>query len=304
MEFGKLADVSKVDFTLPHHDPRNEEHWSPSDLIDDPHLYIGLPRWASKVWLGDLYPNKTRQADYLRHYAQTYNTIELNSTHYRIPKHEIVQRWRDMTPSSFRFCPKIPQSISHYHKLLASGQLSSFIDAIAQFEDKLGCSFVQLPHYFGPALMTNLVEFLNQWPESFPLAIEFRNESWFDHQLLIGEAYELLARKKVSCVITDVAGRRDVSHNSLPVPIAMLRFVANGLHETDYIRFQAWQKRIDEWRKSGLSELYFFVHQPEDDQTHTFGKFVIDQFQRQFGFSYEAELLEQEAKKGNQMSLF
>lgn len=302
MEFGKLADISQVNFKLAEEDPRNAETWTSSNT-DSPQMYVGLPRWASKEWIGQVYPKKTPQSQYLQHYALTYNTIELNSTHYRIPKHDIVRRWKEMTPPAFRFCPKIPQSISHYNKLLAPDQLSAFIDSIALFEDRLGCSFVQLPEYFGPHLWSNFEQFIAQWPTDFRLAVEFRHKDWFDEQLLIAPAYELLARRQMTCVITDVSGRRDVSHSSLPFPTAMLRFVANGLHPTDYDRFQLWISRIKAWQDQGLQELYFFVHQPEDIDTHTFGQHTIQQFQSQFPhFHIQQDSRSQD--NGEQMSLF
>jgi hypothetical protein len=42
---------------------------------------------------------------------------------------------------------------------------------------------------------------------------------------------------------------------------AMIRFVGNELHESDFSRLDAWMLRLKEWIEMGLSEVYFFHHQ-------------------------------------------
>jgi hypothetical protein len=65
-------------------------------------------------------------------------------------------------------------------------------------------------------------------------------------------------------VITDVSGRRDVSHASLATPTAFVRFVGEGGHETDEPRVAQWMERLQSWQALGLQAAYFFVHQPDD----------------------------------------
>ena len=53
-------------------------------------------------------------------------------------------------------------------------------------------------------------------------------------------------------------------HMRLTTPIAMVRFVGNGLHPTDYTRIDEWVERIVSWQKMGLREVYFFTHEPDN----------------------------------------
>ncbi len=301
MKFGKLPSIQDVDFSLP---PLNERSLArlggkPADTFQ---AFVGISRWASKEWLGHIYPTGTKQADYLKFYAKAFNTIELNSTHYRIPTPEQVIKWREQTGPEFRFCPKIPQVISHYRKLVnVEEELHAFLEAISHFEDKLGCSFVQLHESFSPALFSNLEDFFSNWSAEFPLAVEFRHPDWFDNQQLIPEILDLLESNGISTVITDVAGRRDVSHTSLSTATAMIRLVGNELHESDFDRSEAWLKRIKVWQENGLKNLYFFPHQPGDRMASDFGDYWIDRLNQNFGQEISGTT---GLSHGGQMALF
>lgn len=215
MKFGKLQDIREVDFSLPPQNPRSLELLGKKPA-ENFQAFIGLPRWSSKDWMHKLYPKGTKQADFLTYYSQSFNTIELNTTHYRIPTPEQVRKWRDMSDDSFVFCPKIPQIISHYRKLLnIEAELEQFCESIREFDSKYGCSFIQLHESFGPNLYRNLESFVSLWPEDLELCIEFRHPEWFEHRNLRPEALTLLENHRIGAVITDVSGRRDVSHSSL-----------------------------------------------------------------------------------------
>ncbi|MEL6653796.1 MAG: DUF72 domain-containing protein [Bacteroidota bacterium] len=286
MKFGKLTDpdaIAQVDFSIPPDDDHLLEVLG-GQASPNFRAYVGCPMWGNKGWLGKLYPKGTPQNQYLEHYSRSFNTIELNTTHYRVPRPEIIERWRDMTPIDFRFSPKIPQGISHYRKFLnAEEETKRFVDSISLFEERLGCSFVQLHPSFGPELMGNLERFLIAFPAGIPLAIEFRHADFFVDQQLIPEARAILEAHGAAPVITDVAGRRDVCQVSLTNKVAMIRFVGNALHATDYSRTDAWIERIAHWVSLGLEELYFFVHEPDDTYAPEMGEYVIKKLNERFG---------------------
>ncbi|MEM6766074.1 MAG: DUF72 domain-containing protein [Bacteroidota bacterium] len=301
MKFGKLADISQVDFSLPETDPRTMEVLGGAPSSSPVKVFTGCPKWASKEWVGVLFPPKTKQADYLQWYSQSFNTIELNTTHYRIPKIETVKKWKESAHHDFIFCPKLPQTISHYAKLLNQGQTTAFCEAIRHFEEKLGPTFVQMHPSFGPEQIGNLEIFLSAWPSDLPILFEFRHEGWFQDQLLIGSVYELLTQYGSGALITDVSGRRDVLHMSLTNRILMLRFVGNALHPTDFQRVDDWMKRIKAWVKEGLEEVYFFAHEPADLLASDLGKYAIQQFNATLGLSLSIPGV---PDTNSQMSLF
>ncbi|MEM9983797.1 MAG: DUF72 domain-containing protein [Bacteroidota bacterium] len=303
MKFGKLPDISQVNFELP---PLEDTQYLFNANEPDPsfRLYVGCPRWASKEWVGKIYPPKAKAADYLRYYAQSFNGIELNSTHYQIPSSERVAQWRSSVPPHFRFSPKVPQMISHHRKLKNVGtELEVFISAIRGFGKQLGQSFLQLHESFGPEFLPNLNEFLDLWPRDLSLAIEFRHPAWFQQHRLIPEAESLLSQRACTSLITDVSGRRDVLHQSLTSSTVMLRFVGNGLHPSDYTRADAWVERLIHWREKGIREVYFFAHEPGDALAVDLGTYVIQQFNQAMDLNLRLPGLPDQGA-GDQMSLF
>ena len=85
MEFGRVSEMelNNVDFSLP-----AEPAWNKKILRGKPakhaKVYLGCAKWGRTEWVGKIYPPKTKEKDFLRHYVNHYNAIELNATHYRI----------------------------------------------------------------------------------------------------------------------------------------------------------------------------------------------------------------------------
>jgi uncharacterized protein YecE (DUF72 family) len=201
----------------------------------------------------------------LDQYGLQFDTIELNTTYYRIPRPEQVVQWREAVPQSFRFCPKIPQHISHRTDLgLASGQISEFADSMVCFEEKLGPSFLQLSPSFGPERLGLLERFFRIFPvRAVPLAVEFRHPGWFG-TAAGDDVFALMADSGISTVITDVAGHREVLHQRLTSGTVLIRFVGNDLHPTDVQRLDEWTERLSQWFAMGLREAFVFLHEPDN----------------------------------------
>ncbi len=257
MDFGKLADISAVDFTMPPDPERTQKLLD--GLAGSGRLLLGATAWADRQFVGRLYPAGTKPSDYLKKYARQFDTVELNSTHYSIPTFDQLEKWKGKVPVNFRFCPKIPQSISHRRDLgLQSGLLQAYLDVIPTLEPVLGLQFMQISPRFGPELLPTLEQFFQLWPKQLPLAMEFRHPDWFTTD----EGWALLEHYNIGTVITDVSGRRDVLHMQLTAPFVMVRFVGNALHPTDFERLSDWVARVKSWVGQGM-QVYFMPHQPE-----------------------------------------
>ena len=302
MKFGKLLDISKVDFSLPSLDQRSLQVLHRVGEQASFEVYVGCPMWGNKAWVGKLYPKGTKAGDFLKHYSVAFNTIEMNTTHYRIPLPEQVLKWKMQAAEGFLFCPKIPQSISHASRIdQSNGPTKQFCDSIAIFEEHLGHSFLQLPEHFGPAKIGWLETFLRSFSNAIPLAIEFRHPGWFREGQLIREVRGLLEDTNTSTVITDVAGRRDVAHTSLTSSIAMVRFVGNGMVPSDFKRADEWIARMKAWKQEGLKRLYFFVHEPDDTFAPDMGSYIIEGLNKAFHLKLS---IPGAALPGEQMDLF
>jgi uncharacterized protein YecE (DUF72 family) len=74
----------------------------------NPNIRIGCSGWQYTHWRGDFYPAELPQARWLAYYAQRFDTVEINSTFYRLPEAETFARWADRAPRGFvylRFTP-------------------------------------------------------------------------------------------------------------------------------------------------------------------------------------------------------
>jgi uncharacterized protein YecE (DUF72 family) len=264
MDFGRLSDLRYVDFRLPPDHPDTAAVLAHGAASTPPELFVGCPIWTNKAWLGSYFPAGIREADYLHHYARQFNSLELNTTHYRIPDAPTVRKWRDAVPPGFRFCPKLPQSISHDRALYNADDLTlTFCRSIRELNDRLGWCFLQLPPTFGPENLSRLERYLLDFPAGVPLAVELRHPSWFSDAVAFAAVAALLEALNKNLVLTDVAGRRDVLHMRLTTPAAFIRFNGHGLVNSDYQRADAWAERIAHWLQQGLRTVYFFVHQKD-----------------------------------------
>lgn len=280
MDFGKLLSVDLVDFRLPEEPIQNAAVLASSPKSAKATLYLGPTGYNMKPWVGKWYPPGAREADFLKHYSAQFNTIEFNTTHYRMPDPSLVRRWKAMVPADFRFCPKIPQSISHARDLGLTGpEPALYCEGVAAFEENLGCSFMQLPPHFGPRDLPILARFLETVASKTPLAVEVRHPGFFQDPVESKALFELLKAFNSTAVITDVAGRRDVCHMHLTQARSLIRFVGNGLHPSDYTRVNAWAERLKNWFAQGLQEAYFFTHEPDNLLAPELTAFCVEAFQ-------------------------
>lgn len=302
MDFGKLPSISGVDFSLPADSPGNAQLLKRVGAPgSQSQVYVGAPVWSQKEWVGRIYPLGARANDYLKFYSQQFNTIELNTTHYRIPDEDTIKTWRSVSEPGFKFCPKFPQMISHEQMLQnAEAMTESFCKSVMGLGDRLGRSFLQLPPQFSPSHLPALRGFLETLPRGFQLAIEFRHPAWFSKGTLRSDTARLLEIYGAVALITDVAGRRDVLHMSLTAPAVMVRFVGNSLHPTDYSRIDSWMGRLKDWMAQGIREIYFFIHEPDNVQAPDLIRYFTQEINKRCGLSLKPWV---EMNQGSQMSL-
>lgn len=299
MDFGKLDDISNVDFTLPDTHRFTTHVLGNAAPLPDKEVYVGPPIWVNKEWVGKIYPSNAKDKDFLYHYARQFNTIELNVTHYQIPSASTIERWREAVPDGFRFCPKWPQSISHDAEL--SGVIlptDQFIEAALGLGAKLGTTFLQLGPSFDTSKAKLLEQFVKRLPASFPMAIEFRHPSWFQDMYAWQAMLGILHENHIGTVMSDVAGRRDVLHMSLTTPIVVLRFVGNELHPTDYARTDAWVLRLKAWFEQGLHRAYIFIHCGDNEFAPELTKYWVEQLNLQIGLSLASPDIRPQAIQG------
>ena len=160
-------------------------------------IYIGTSGWHYNDWTGSFYPTSVSGYQELTYHAKFFNTVENNSSFYRVASEPTYKTWVKMTPPNYKFSLKLNKQITHFNKLQLSDEVRERIDYILDttqvLERKTGALLIQLPASFRfdlERLDTFLAFFTKEVRArhfAFDLAIEFRNNYWF-----VDETYTLL----------------------------------------------------------------------------------------------------------------
>lgn len=258
MKFGQVDNPAAIDFTLPADHPDTSQVLAAHKNNKPFEVYVGCAKWNRQDLKG-FYPRGTK--DELAYYSTQFNSIELNATFYGAPDANQVNTWKNKTPEGFKFFPKLPNTVSHFRRLInVEEPVEGFCDAISHFEEKLGMVFLQMHDNFKPKDFDRVEKFVENFPKGIPLAMEVRNTDWFNDKDQAERLYSLLEKHNVANIIVDTAGRRDMLHMRLTSPVAFVRYVGAN-YESDYSRLDDWLEKVKQWREQGLQSLYFFVHQ-------------------------------------------
>jgi uncharacterized protein YecE (DUF72 family) len=144
-------------------------------------LRLGTIGWSYSFWKGNFYPDKTAPSGFLAYYASRFNSVEVDSTFYRIPSPQTILNWKKQVPDDFKFSLKFPQAITHLKKLKnAQRETGLFLERAELLGKKLGALLIQFPPEFAASHMQDLAVFLSALPKKFRYAVEVRNKSWLN----------------------------------------------------------------------------------------------------------------------------
>lgn len=288
MEFGRvdITELEKIDFSLPA-EPAFNKNILKGRPGKDPKVYIGCAKWGREEWIGKIYPPKTKEKDFLQHYVQHYNCIELNATHYKIYGESGIRKWAEKAKGKdFLFCPKMYQGLTHRGKLNGRHPLlNEFFRGIVAFENHLGPIFVQVSDTFSPRRKQELFDFLSSLPKGLQYFLEVRHPDWFAKEKERQDMVSFLHDNNIGAVITDTAGRRDCAHMHLTIPKTFIRYVGNSLHPTDEPRIDTWIKRMKYWLDHGLEELYFFMHMHDEATSPELTVYLVEKMNKECGLN-------------------
>lgn len=180
---------------------------SPSGLApDQPHapgFLVGTCAFTHESWRGTFYPPGLPQQRELEYYARFHNAVEVDASFYHVPTDAMVTRWLHVTPQSFAFALKAPQSLTHTAQLDLDNAAAGldwimFLRAAERFGDRLAAILVQLPPSLRADALPRLSRVLESVPPRICVAVEMRHPTWSTP-----EAAELLARFGAARVWTD-----------------------------------------------------------------------------------------------------
>ncbi len=239
--------------------------------------FLGCPSWSEPAWRGSLYPEGSSSANFLALYAGQFNAVEGNTTFYAEPSHVSVARWVQQMPGHFRFCAKLPRSISHAADLREQhDQAQAFRNLLAPLGVRVTPYWLQLPAGFGPQRLPELIGFIESWSAG-ELAVEVRHPAFFArgdeerrlNRLLHERGIERIcldSRALFSCTSRDVAVLHAQAKKPRlpPRPAAFsqapqLRFIGHPELPLNDPFMTPWLDKVAAWIEEGRTP-HVFLH--------------------------------------------
>jgi uncharacterized protein YecE (DUF72 family) len=157
---------------------------------------VGTSGWSYKHWKGVLYPEGEPQRRWFEIYADSFDTVEVNATFYRMMPESTFEGWRDKAPDGFVYAVKMWRMITHRKTLKdVEDMVADFLGRVAILGDRLGPILIQLPPSFHCDI-DRLARFLCLLSDGFRYALEFRHASW-----LAEPVYDLLRERRIALCI-------------------------------------------------------------------------------------------------------
>lgn len=143
-------------------------------------IYLGTSGFSYNDWVGNFYPKGMPRREWLSYYSREFNTLELNSTFYTLPKLSTLETMISKTGEGFLFSVKANQEMTHKRQgnrevfTAFRKMLEPFINA-----GKLGCVLAQFPYSFGFNRQNrDYLELFREWLIDLPIVVEFRHRNW------------------------------------------------------------------------------------------------------------------------------
>ncbi|AYL94576.1 DUF72 domain-containing protein [Mucilaginibacter celer] len=223
-------------------------------------FYLGTSNIVLPVPNKLAFPEAWRDKSRLSFYASLFNSLEVNSTFYKVPLGKTVARWSAEVPAGFRFTFKFWKEITHNKNLaFKPADVERFFEVINRC-DKKGCLLIQLPpgtrfESFGQ--LAALLAIIQQYNRESPwrIVVEFRHSSWYNQQ-----TYQLLQNNDVAIVMHDMKASAPPFIEST-ADFVYLRFHGpeagyRGNYADDVIAEYA--AYINEWRGEGKTVYAYF----------------------------------------------
>jgi uncharacterized protein YecE (DUF72 family) len=220
-------------------------------------LYSGTSGFAYPAWKPGFYPAKLPSKQFLKHYAERLNCVEINYTFRRLPSASTLASWVEATPAGFVFAVKANQRITHIMRLKNAGEATELflrmIDPLRTAR-RLGPILFQLPPHL-KCDVALLRDYLALLPPDMRYAFEFRHASW-----LTEPVYDELRQRNISLCVAE--------SERLEIPeVITADFVYYRLRKPDYTEadVDAFAARAGELQAAGKDLYLMFKHEETPD---------------------------------------
>jgi len=230
-------------------------------------ILVGTCGWSYPTgrgtWNGVFYPPaRPRGFDELAYYAARFETVEVNSTFYRMPEAPLVRGWLTRTPGTFTFAVKLYQKFTHPDLFLAhpgvaswdvgAADLDQFRAGIAPLAEsgRLVAVLIQFPPSFHANPDTRgYLDWLAGSLADYPLAVELRHRSWMEAG---ADTRAQLGAHRAAWVLTDQPRAAGLPASVAPDESGLL-----------YVRFHG-RNELAWWEHDQSEDRYDYLYSPDE----------------------------------------
>lgn len=244
--------------------------------MTETHSYrLGLPAWAFPGWKNQFFSDRPSR---LASYARVFNTVEGNTTFYRVPDERSVERWHDaVDQTDFEFCFKLPREVTHDPQPdLAI--LTTFLRAVAPLGRHVGPLLLQFPATVAPQDLAMFAPVFDAVAERHRFAIEVRHPAFFATPAALEPVLERYGAGRVvmdsrPLFLGDLSHPevQKARHEKPDVPVVdtvyhdvtMVRLILHPNFDSNAHYIEDWAERIAKRLAEG-TRVYMMIHCPNN----------------------------------------
>ncbi len=240
-------------------------------------INLGTSSWQFEEWRGVFFPAGLTRPNYLTYYAGHFNSVEVNTTFYGLPRPATLLNWIESVPPGFTFCLKFPRAITHEKRLEDCTQDTLvFLDVLRSLGPAAAPALLQFPpdftrQIYGRRLATYL-DWLAGEMSGLRIGVEVRAPD-----LMTPAFAAYLAERGLAYVLVDRVETIDafdfwwslVEQGKTP-PFALIRWIGddkdgpkgnNALVAPRDAQLDQWSVRLAQLQQTGL-DIYGYMHNP------------------------------------------
>lgn len=239
-------------------------------------ILVGTSGWSYEDWIGKFYPESLPSNKFLAYYSRYFKTVEINFSYYSMPNRYVLSAIAKNVPSDFVFTIKLHSSFTHQKEVerpycdVPYKERDEFLLAVEVLRNKgmLDTLLAQFPQSFGFSSqhLEYVIKLKNAF-EGYNVAIEFRNENWYNDVV-----YEIFRKEGIIWVSVDEPDIRGLPPRDFIVTsrIGYIRFHsrdASKWYKGDKLRYDYFYStgELEEWVKKirenpDFDKLYVFFN--------------------------------------------
>jgi len=205
------------------------------------------------------FPEAFKDKSRLNYYASIFNTVEINSSFYKVPLPSTFEKWSNDVSLGFKFSTKLWKNITHVKELnYEARDIDRFLSAAEKAGNTRGPLLLQFPGKIGIDYyhkVENILEQINAFDQKWPMAVEFRNTDWY-----VNETMELLDEYHASLVLHDIPKSRNAQLNKKAKMVYMRFHGIAGDYRGSYdaTELKKYAALIRQWAGKGKDVYAYF----------------------------------------------